>query len=163
MAAERGRWPLGKQVAKLLRQCASLAVIRPRCTQSQTLAVVTGKIAKKYEAKGGDYENQPGSRNKAKKGAPEHKGEAGKLTAATHSSSVSILHCVSTVCIDVLQIRKRTPRLRHLRERRPTSQQRRRQMTSLRCVLLFSSWRQLNAHNADCTPIFAGGSRGEAC
>lgn len=41
--------------------------------------LATGKIAKKYEAEGGDYENQEGSKNKAKKGAPEHKEEAGKL------------------------------------------------------------------------------------
>ncbi len=93
MAAGRGRWPLGKQVTNLLRQGASLALIRRRCTQPKMLAVVTGKIAKEYEAKGGDYENQPGSKNKAKKGAPEHKGEAGKLTAATQFK-LSLNFCI---------------------------------------------------------------------
>ena len=64
------------------------------------LAVVTGKIAKKYEAKGGDYENQPGSKNKAKKGAPEHKGEAGKLTAASHFK----LSLKSALCFDCVHL-----------------------------------------------------------
>lgn len=40
---------------------------------------VTAAIAKEYEAEGGDYENQPGSKNKAKKGAPQQKDDAGKL------------------------------------------------------------------------------------
>lgn len=134
MAAERARWLHGKQVTNLLRQCASLALIRQRCTQSQTLAVVTGKIAKKYEAKGGGYENEPGSKNKAKKGAPEHKDEAGKLTATTHFKlSLNSELCFDCV-INMMQIRKRTPRLPLLRERRPMSQLRRRQMASLRCV-----------------------------
>ncbi|KAK0709951.1 hypothetical protein B0T26DRAFT_652297 [Lasiosphaeria miniovina] len=31
------------------------------------------KLAKEYEKQGGDYEDQPGSKNKAKKGAPEAK------------------------------------------------------------------------------------------
>ena len=142
MAAERARWLRGKQVTNSLRQCASLALIRQRCTQSQTLAVVTGKIAKKYEAKGGDYENEPGSKNKAKKGAPEHKGEAGKLTATTQfklSLNSALCFDMFAVCIDMMQIRKRTPRLPRLRERRPMSQLRRRQMASLRYALLFSS------------------------
>ena len=35
------------------------------------------KIAKEYEKKGGDYENEQGSKNKAKKGAPESKSKDG--------------------------------------------------------------------------------------
>lgn len=36
------------------------------------------KIAKEYEKKGGDYENEAGSKNKPKKGEPEHKSDADK-------------------------------------------------------------------------------------
>lgn len=35
------------------------------------------KIAKEYEKQGGDYENEQGSKNKAKKGAPEAKSKDG--------------------------------------------------------------------------------------
>lgn len=31
------------------------------------------KLAKEYEKQGGDYENEPGSKNKPKKGEPEKK------------------------------------------------------------------------------------------
>ena len=34
-----------------------------------------------YEAKGGGYENQPGSKNEAKKGAPEPKDKAKKAAS----------------------------------------------------------------------------------
>ena len=34
-----------------------------------------------YEAKGGSYENQPGSKNEAKKGAPEPKDKAKKAAS----------------------------------------------------------------------------------
>ena len=33
------------------------------------------KVAKEYEAKGGDYENEEGSKNKAEKGPPQHKAD----------------------------------------------------------------------------------------
>ncbi|RKU49184.1 hypothetical protein DL546_008831 [Coniochaeta pulveracea] len=36
------------------------------------------KLAKEYEAQGGEYENQAGSKNEPKKGAPHHKSEAKK-------------------------------------------------------------------------------------
>ena len=50
---------------------------------------IAGKIAKEYEAKGGDYENQAGSKNKAKKGAPEHKDDTGKLTRSLFVSATT--------------------------------------------------------------------------
>ena len=51
-------------------------------TQTRSLPCwCTGKIAKSYEAQGGDYENQPGSKNKPKKGSPEHKDETGELSS----------------------------------------------------------------------------------
>ena len=37
--------------------------------------------AQVYEAKGGGYENQPGSKNEAKKGAPEPKDKAKKAAS----------------------------------------------------------------------------------
>lgn len=36
------------------------------------------KIGKEYEARGGDYENEPGSKNKPEKGPPQKKSEATK-------------------------------------------------------------------------------------
>ena len=36
------------------------------------------KIAKEYEKKGGDYENEAGSKNEPKKGVPEHKTDSKK-------------------------------------------------------------------------------------
>jgi hypothetical protein len=36
------------------------------------------KLAKEYEAQGGEYENEAGSKNEPKKGAPQHKSEAKK-------------------------------------------------------------------------------------
>ena len=41
-----------------------------------------------YEAKGGDYENQDGSKNEAKKGAPEPKDKA-KKAASKKTGQVS--------------------------------------------------------------------------
>ena len=37
-----------------------------------------GKISKEYEARGGDYENDPESKNKPKKGQPEPKSAEGR-------------------------------------------------------------------------------------
>ncbi|MCJ1339510.1 hypothetical protein MMC09_004800 [Bachmanniomyces sp. S44760] len=37
-----------------------------------------GKISKEYEAQGGGYENEPGSKNEPKAGAPEHKSDSKK-------------------------------------------------------------------------------------
>lgn len=36
------------------------------------------KLAKEYEKQGGDYENEPGSKNEPKKGSPQHKSEGKK-------------------------------------------------------------------------------------
>ena len=41
--------------------------------ETGSLLEQAAKIAKEYEAKGGDYKNTPGSKNKAKKGPPENK------------------------------------------------------------------------------------------
>lgn len=35
-------------------------------------------MAKEYEAQGGDYENEAGSKNEPERGAPHHKSEAKK-------------------------------------------------------------------------------------
>lgn len=42
------------------------------------LAVQASKLAKEYEKQGGDYENEPGSKNKPKKGNPQPKSESKK-------------------------------------------------------------------------------------
>lgn len=41
-------------------------------------AFKASKLAKEYEKQGGGYENEAGSKNEPKKGAPEHKSEAKK-------------------------------------------------------------------------------------
>ncbi|EIW73090.1 hypothetical protein TREMEDRAFT_20174, partial [Tremella mesenterica DSM 1558] len=46
------------------------------------------KLSQAYEAEGGDYENQPGSKNEPKSGAPQPKSE-NKKTAETKSKSKS--------------------------------------------------------------------------
>jgi len=48
------------------------------------------KIGKEYEAQGGDYENEPGSKNKPEKGPPQKKSESTKkaeLSEAKDSSA----------------------------------------------------------------------------
>jgi hypothetical protein len=47
------------------------------------------KIGKGYEARGGDYENEPGSKNKPEKGAPQKKSEAAKKAETSASKSAS--------------------------------------------------------------------------
>ncbi|KXJ89866.1 hypothetical protein Micbo1qcDRAFT_121316 [Microdochium bolleyi] len=54
--------------------------------EGQWSAWKASKLAKEYEAKGGDYENEPGSKNKAKKGAPEEKSESQKRYETRSSS-----------------------------------------------------------------------------
>ena len=51
------------------------------CTYTSLAAV---KIAKEYEKQGGDYENEQGSKNKAKKGAPEAKSKGGMFQLNLH-------------------------------------------------------------------------------
>ncbi len=102
MAAERDRWPPGKQVTIVFKQFASLAPVSSS-TQLLTSCLLTGKIAKEYEAKGGDYENQPGSKNKAKKGAPEHKDDSGKLKAKEFSRC----NCVQAFYLTALLVQTR--------------------------------------------------------
>lgn len=50
-----------------------------RCDEQQSElsadAYQASKLAKEYENQGGDYENESGSKNEPKKGAPEHKSE----------------------------------------------------------------------------------------
>lgn len=46
--------------------------------QGQWAAWKGMKLAKEYEAQGGGYKNQPGSKNEPKKGAPNAKGESKK-------------------------------------------------------------------------------------
>ncbi|KAI0173097.1 hypothetical protein GGR52DRAFT_541913 [Hypoxylon sp. FL1284] len=46
--------------------------------QGQWSAWKANKLAKEYEKQGGEYENEPGSKNKPKKGAPEQKSESKK-------------------------------------------------------------------------------------
>ncbi|KAH9885314.1 hypothetical protein F4778DRAFT_761055 [Xylariomycetidae sp. FL2044] len=50
--------------------------------QGQWSAWKASKLAKEYEKQGGDYENEPGSKNEPKKGEPEPKSE-GKKKAET--------------------------------------------------------------------------------
>ncbi|KAI0129761.1 hypothetical protein BJ170DRAFT_286507 [Xylariales sp. AK1849] len=47
--------------------------------EGQWAAWKAAKLAKEYEKQGGDYENEAGSKNEPKKGAPEHKTEAKKI------------------------------------------------------------------------------------
>jgi hypothetical protein len=47
------------------------------------------KIGKEYEARGGDYENEPGSKNKPEKGPPQKKSEATKKSETSKSKSAS--------------------------------------------------------------------------
>jgi hypothetical protein len=47
------------------------------------------KIGKEYEARGGDYENEPGSKNKPEKGPPKKKSEATKKAETSASKSAS--------------------------------------------------------------------------
>jgi hypothetical protein len=42
------------------------------------LVLQASKLAKEYEAEGGEYENEAGSKNEPEKGAPHHKSEAKK-------------------------------------------------------------------------------------
>ncbi|KAI0377369.1 hypothetical protein F5Y04DRAFT_285007 [Hypomontagnella monticulosa] len=44
--------------------------------QGQWSAWKANKLAKEYEKQGGDYENEPGSKNEPKKGVPEKKTES---------------------------------------------------------------------------------------
>ena len=48
------------------------------CKAALRLGVISVQV---YEAKGGSYENQPGSKNEAKKGAPEPKDKAKKAAS----------------------------------------------------------------------------------
>ncbi|XXG95287.1 hypothetical protein Hte_001548 [Hypoxylon texense] len=50
--------------------------------QGQWSAWKANKLAKEYEKQGGDYENEPGSKNEPKKGAPEPKSESKKSSEA---------------------------------------------------------------------------------
>jgi hypothetical protein len=47
------------------------------------------KIGKEYEARGGDYENEPGSKNKPEKGPPQKKSAATKKAETSASKSAS--------------------------------------------------------------------------
>lgn len=46
--------------------------------EGQWSAWKASKLAKEYEKQGGGYENEPGSKNEPKKGAPEPKSESKK-------------------------------------------------------------------------------------
>ncbi|ROW03617.1 hypothetical protein VPNG_07192 [Cytospora leucostoma] len=50
--------------------------------QGQWAAWKASKLAKEYEKQGGEYENEPGSKNEPKKGKPEAKGEDKKKNEA---------------------------------------------------------------------------------
>lgn len=43
-----------------------------------TKSLKASKLAKEYEKQGGEYENEAGSKNEPKKGAPQHKSESKK-------------------------------------------------------------------------------------
>ena len=45
------------------------------------------KIGKEYEARGGDYENEAGSKNKPEKGPPQKKSEAEKKAESTNAKT----------------------------------------------------------------------------
>ena len=50
----------------------------PQNNNSLTQLPQAAQIGKEYEAQGGDYENEPGSKNKPEKGPPQKKSEATK-------------------------------------------------------------------------------------
>ncbi|PMD62707.1 uncharacterized protein K444DRAFT_627596 [Hyaloscypha bicolor E] len=57
--------------------------------KGQMAAWKAAKIGKEYEARGGDYENEPGSKNKPEKGPPQKKSEATKKAETSASKSAS--------------------------------------------------------------------------
>ena len=48
--------------------------------RNHTNVTQAAKLAKEYEKKGGDYENEPGSKNQPEKGTPKPKSSAKKET-----------------------------------------------------------------------------------
>lgn len=52
--------------------------LKPFTEPTSDTRLQAAKIGKEYEAKGGDYENEPGSKNKPQKGPPEKKSEEEK-------------------------------------------------------------------------------------
>ncbi|RYP87658.1 hypothetical protein DL770_004737 [Monosporascus sp. CRB-9-2] len=48
--------------------------------EGQWSAWKASKLAKEYEKRGGDYENEPGSKNEPRKGTPRPKSEAKKAS-----------------------------------------------------------------------------------
>ncbi|KAE9371344.1 hypothetical protein N431DRAFT_441361 [Stipitochalara longipes BDJ] len=57
--------------------------------KGQMAAWKAAKIGKEYEARGGDYENEPGSKDKPEKGPPQKKSEATKKAETSKSKSAS--------------------------------------------------------------------------
>jgi hypothetical protein len=81
MAAERVKWQLGRSVLFL-----TFCLVYELSLTAQLLQAA--QIGKEYEARGGDYENEPGSKNKPKKGPPEKKSESTK-SKETHDGQAS--------------------------------------------------------------------------
>ena len=83
MVEERAKWRLGKEV-RINRETDSLAPFFWGLWSVTVFPAAAAKIAKEYEKQGGDYENEPGSKNKAKKGAPESKSKDGMFQLSFH-------------------------------------------------------------------------------
>ncbi len=83
-------------VSPLPWELSKLSMLTRGCVSAQH---GTSCHAQVYEAKGGGYENQPGSKNEAKKGAPEPKDKAKKAASkktgqvAPASLALSAPHC----------------------------------------------------------------------
>lgn len=72
----KGQWAAWKVC--LMRSAVWVVSDSTRLLMLAGFALQASKLAKQYEAQGGDYENEAGSKNEPEKGAPHHKSEARK-------------------------------------------------------------------------------------
>lgn len=123
MEEERARWPPGRQ-ARMRQHHVGLSELDLACL---TRILPLGKISKEYEARGGDYENDPESKNKPKKGQPEPKSAEGKpvIFVPFHFEKASTVGQKCLMLPVLLQTRRKTARQPPTSERRMTRLRRR--------------------------------------